>query len=678
MLRLRRTAPRPTRERGGRRTGRTLALVVAFLVLAPAVANAAPIEDYATYQPQTNCSPNAKPGTLKLSRWLQRQYPGSGSLGISRSCKDGGVSEHKEGRAFDWAVNVGSARDRRYVASFLKRIFATDKAGNRHALARRMGIMYLIWNDHIYSSYRGFVARAYRPCKVLRTCGDTLRHRNHVHISLSRAGGAGRTSWYTGHVSVPPAPKPPTPSTPKPSTPTPTTPKPSTPKPSTPRPSGVDLSTTPYRAVTVPATGAVKQTSFTLAAGTTYQVTAAGLYGYGAPTDVADASCRWSASSHRWVPSPSTDVATTHGSLNLLVNDVRVSSTCEADHVYTTTVKPTRTAPLRLQVANTARGASGSLVVAVSKRGTDVSRALPTYPSTSSAPAVGPATSGNGLVGETVYVPASADSVQTAGAVERGASYRVTVSGSASLGGGVRTDGRCVGLSSGWWPQASLDRRTPDATHARLYVDGQPFGGRAVYGSSVCDARSHVDTVTATRDGRLELALWDPLSREDDTGALAVTVQRLTRITEPGAATAESPGSTTPWRQSRDYVRVDAGDQDGSTSTMRLRQGQTVLLAVSGTQRSNGREADASCVREGNTWRSTDSLVALDQDPLDLWVDGTRTSWRPYGDNDGSCSSDHTYWTRFTATRNGPVRFTVLDLDYRDNDGTLTVTMMRQ
>ena len=197
-----RTSSVPTSHR--RVLGRLLALALALVVLVPAAASAVPIEDFATYDPQTNCSPNAKPGTLKLSVWLQQQYPGSGSLGISRSCNDGGVSEHKEGRAFDWAVNVSSTRDRAFVADFFAKIFATDAEGNPDALARRMGIMYLIWNDHIYSSYYGFKARDYKGCKVLSSCSDTLRHRNHVHISLSRAGGNGLTSWYTGGTAVPP------------------------------------------------------------------------------------------------------------------------------------------------------------------------------------------------------------------------------------------------------------------------------------------------------------------------------------------------------------------------------------------------------------------------------------------------------------------------------------------
>ena len=73
------------------RLARLVAFAVALVVLVPAAATALPIEDYARYEPQTNCSPNAKPGTLRLSQWLQKTYPGSGSLGISRSCKDGGV-----------------------------------------------------------------------------------------------------------------------------------------------------------------------------------------------------------------------------------------------------------------------------------------------------------------------------------------------------------------------------------------------------------------------------------------------------------------------------------------------------------------------------------------------------------------------------------------------------------
>jgi hypothetical protein len=116
-----------------------------------------------------------------------------------RACGDGGVSEHKDGRAVDWTMRAGRRADRQEVKRFLRRVFATDGDGNEHALARRMGIMYVIWNDHMYASYRQFRRTDYlsSSCRNVRTCSPTLRHRDHVHISLSRKGGRGRTSWYS-------------------------------------------------------------------------------------------------------------------------------------------------------------------------------------------------------------------------------------------------------------------------------------------------------------------------------------------------------------------------------------------------------------------------------------------------------------------------------------------------
>ncbi|MET0788954.1 MAG: hypothetical protein ABWY33_06915 [Cellulomonas sp.] len=58
------------------------AALLGLLLVAPATAVAAPdtaIEDYAEYQPQTQCRPKAKPGTTYLGNWLVRKYAaGSG------------------------------------------------------------------------------------------------------------------------------------------------------------------------------------------------------------------------------------------------------------------------------------------------------------------------------------------------------------------------------------------------------------------------------------------------------------------------------------------------------------------------------------------------------------------------------------------------------------------------
>jgi hypothetical protein len=183
------------------RTLRRMASVVltaTVLIATPGAAHA--IEDYADYQPQTKCSPQAKPGTKALARWLVKR---GGSAGpISRPCKSGGTSEHKEGRAFDWMVDVRHKKERRLAPDFLDYVFATDSHGHEDAKARRMGIMYIIWNDHIYSPWDRFEKQPYLApgCKSRKKCSATLRHKNNLHISLSRKGGRGDTSWYDTRV----------------------------------------------------------------------------------------------------------------------------------------------------------------------------------------------------------------------------------------------------------------------------------------------------------------------------------------------------------------------------------------------------------------------------------------------------------------------------------------------
>ena len=141
-----------------------------------------------------------------LARWVERRYCRWGRPRLAaRLPSSGASSEHHEGRAIDWTMNATSKRDRREVRKFLRRIFAEDKSGNSHALARRMGVMYVIWDDRIFASYSRFEARDYRSssCKRLRKCSPTLRHRDHVHISLSRKGAKARTSWYAARSLTP-------------------------------------------------------------------------------------------------------------------------------------------------------------------------------------------------------------------------------------------------------------------------------------------------------------------------------------------------------------------------------------------------------------------------------------------------------------------------------------------
>ena len=171
-----------------KRTLFTLSLLLSFAVLTPIAIAAAPIENLAGYASQTKCDPVAKPGTLALRSMFLRKF-GGGDLGIVRSCSIGGASEHKEGRAWDWSLNANSAADRKRANQAIRWMLSTDAAGNRYAKARRLGVMYIIWNRKIW--------RAYDPARGWDTYTGSSPHTDHMHISLSWAGALKQTSFWT-------------------------------------------------------------------------------------------------------------------------------------------------------------------------------------------------------------------------------------------------------------------------------------------------------------------------------------------------------------------------------------------------------------------------------------------------------------------------------------------------
>ncbi len=131
-----------------------------------------------------------------LGRWLVSRY-GGGFGPISRKC-GGSPSEHTEGRAFDWTLNADRKADRRKAKRFLDRAFSADARGNPDALARRMGVMYVIWKDRMYSAWDGYRPEPYlsSSCPSKKKCSKTLRHRDHLHVSLTRRAARAKTSWY--------------------------------------------------------------------------------------------------------------------------------------------------------------------------------------------------------------------------------------------------------------------------------------------------------------------------------------------------------------------------------------------------------------------------------------------------------------------------------------------------
>lgn len=157
------------------------------------------VEDLSPPLPQVSCDPVAKPGVLAFRAMVLATYGRGRNGGIVRACDDGGASFHKEGRAWDWMLDLGSFPDRDAGAHMIQWLMAEDAAN-----ARRLGITYIIWQQKVWYSFRA-------QDGWLPYTGPNP-HLDHIHFSFSWAGAMQRTSWWTGKVSpteygpCPPAP----------------------------------------------------------------------------------------------------------------------------------------------------------------------------------------------------------------------------------------------------------------------------------------------------------------------------------------------------------------------------------------------------------------------------------------------------------------------------------------
>lgn len=149
------------------------------------------IDDYAEYDAQDTCDPGPKPGVLAFKDLLQQEY-GPHMWGVSRSCKTPGVSEHEEGRALDYHFDYYQDDQRADADDLLTWLLASDRHGNPHAIARRLGLMYIIWNRQIWESYR--------PSQGWQSYDGSNPHTDHIHFSFSWPGALASTSWWTGAI----------------------------------------------------------------------------------------------------------------------------------------------------------------------------------------------------------------------------------------------------------------------------------------------------------------------------------------------------------------------------------------------------------------------------------------------------------------------------------------------
>lgn len=181
-------------------TGAGLALLAASLTLAPSaaaeVADPRPpveapgvVEGFAPYLPQVSCDPTVKPGTASLRATMLAAYGGR-DLGVTRGCDIGARSEHKEGRAWDWGLDASVPAEKAMADRFLAWLLAPGPNGMAAYNARRLGVMYVIYDGRIWSSYRAGDG--------WRTYDGGESHGGHLHISMAWNGAMARTSWWTG------------------------------------------------------------------------------------------------------------------------------------------------------------------------------------------------------------------------------------------------------------------------------------------------------------------------------------------------------------------------------------------------------------------------------------------------------------------------------------------------
>ncbi len=196
------------------------ALVLASTGAAPSALAATPvpstpdhgatIDAYSGYEPETTCSPTEKPGTKALRDLVVWTYGSAISSNIVRPCSSSD-SGHEEGRSLDWMTNARVAEQKAMADTLVEWMRASDQYGNRHAMARRLGVMYVVWNNKMWRAYDpdrvdslgnftgGWTTYSVggKPCTELTsTTYDNSCHRNHVHISLGWNGANAKTSYY--------------------------------------------------------------------------------------------------------------------------------------------------------------------------------------------------------------------------------------------------------------------------------------------------------------------------------------------------------------------------------------------------------------------------------------------------------------------------------------------------
>ncbi|WP_051750354.1 peptidoglycan-binding domain-containing protein [Phycicoccus jejuensis] len=137
------------------------------------------------YQPGTLCLTENQVGPVAFAKLLDATY-GKHVWGVLRKCDQ----EHGEGRALDWMLNAAKSSDLAMGNAITRWLAAPDAQGRQGAMARRVGINYIIWNRQIW--------KAWAPERGWQAYTGSSPHTDHIHLSFTWDGAVKRTSWWTG------------------------------------------------------------------------------------------------------------------------------------------------------------------------------------------------------------------------------------------------------------------------------------------------------------------------------------------------------------------------------------------------------------------------------------------------------------------------------------------------
>lgn len=166
----------------------------------PELTTSLPLENYATPTSPQACEQVLRPGVQAFQRWLLENMGShlGAKGGILRDCSRQPLSDHHEGRAYDWPMLASDSDEAARVDEVLDWLLKPDDQGNEHVNLRRIGLTYIIWNRQIWH----VSTKEWRPY-------NKDPHIDHVHFSFGWPGAMGETSFFEWVKNPNPVPPPP-------------------------------------------------------------------------------------------------------------------------------------------------------------------------------------------------------------------------------------------------------------------------------------------------------------------------------------------------------------------------------------------------------------------------------------------------------------------------------------